>query len=719
MSLQRYKEKRKFEHTPEPRGSKATVGRHRYVVQRHDARRLHYDLRLELDGVLKSWAVPKGPSMNPEDKRLAVHTEDHPIEYLSFEGTIPKGNYGAGQMDIWDSGTFSFYENKNDGEALKALDAGHLKVTFDGTKLKGKFALVRTRKDSKADQWLLIKKKDEFASDTSSDPDEMDKLAKPLQTRQIPHDLGQGTQVKPMLATSTKKIFDDPDWIYEIKWDGYRMISHVLDGEVQMYSRRGQSFLEKFAPIRAALADIPHDVVLDGEVVIVDKNGIPHFQLLQNYDQNTIGELRYYVFDMLYLNGHDITSLPLTERKSLLPSVLEGLQHVVYCDHIAGRGKGLYQKLVSQGMEGVIAKKSDAPYLPGVRSEQWLKIKAVETMDAIICGYTDSVNGGAIFGSLILGKYEDGRYSYIGNCGTGFSNADQKALLKTFENLETPASPFESNINLKGRKPHWVRPELVCEVKYADQTASGLLRHPVFKGLRPDKSSFDATETKMNNTKKDTINPKSAHLEVEGHAVQFTNLDKIYWPESGLTKYDLIDYYLEVAGTMLKYQKDRPQNLHRHPDGIAQKGFYHKDMENVPDWAETTSIYSESANKQIDYLLCQNEATLLYMANLGCVEINPWNARTSQLDFPDYGIIDLDPSDSNTFEEVIEVAQVAGEILSNAKIDAYSKTSGSTGLHIFIPMGARYEYELCRSFVKFICYLIWEKMPTITSMERS
>lgn len=729
MSLADYKKKRNFKNTPEPGADFSTENRGRFVIQRHEATRLHYDLRLEMNGVLKSWAVPKGPSMNPKDKRLAIETEDHPVKYLDFEGTIPKGNYGAGEMQIWDKGTFKAATKTKDNLEEQWED-GNLKIVFTGSKIKGEFALVKTKRGDKKNQWLLIKKNDDFSTDLDYDAEVF--TEKKSQNKGHKKQEGKVRKInpsefiKPMLATTGKKIFNDPDWIYELKWDGYRALAHIEVGKVDLYSRNGISFNSKFPKLVEDLEQVENNVILDGEIVVLNKDGISQFQALQNYDENTPGSLRFYVFDMLFLNGHSMLDLPLLERKSLIPEVIEDLDMVQYCDHIEGMGTAFYKKAIDSGMEGVIAKKADATYSPGYRTEKWLKIKDENSREVLICGYTTSE--GAVFGSLIMGAYEDEELKYIGNCGTGFSNDEQKALLKKFKSRERKTSPFSEKINLKGREAVWMRPDLVAEVKYSEITKTGKLRHPVFKALRKDKDpeEISAEEIIENKTSKEkqtkkTSSKKSAEsLEIDGIEVPFTNLDKMYWPDSGLRKYDLIDYYVQVSEVMLPYLKDRPQNLHRHPNGIKKQSFYQKNKEgNLPDWVATTEIYSESSEKDIEYLLCQNEATLLYMANLGCIEINPWNSRIDNLDNPDYTVIDLDPSDKNTFNEVIEVAQAAKEVMDIAKIDGFCKTSGSSGLHIYIPLGGNYGYDEARDFTKLLCYYIAERVPKITSMDRA
>lgn len=718
MALDEYIKKRKFDKTPEPKGKIDAENAHRFVIQRHQASRLHYDLRLEMEGVLKSWAVPKGPSMNPGDKRLAIMTEDHPVKYLTFHGTIPKGNYGAGFMDIWDDGTYRILESKEGNDPIKQLKKGDLKIEFFGEKIKGAFALVHTERGEEKNQWLLIKKKDAYATDLEYDAEvfaSSDKESKPAKVKP----LNPQAFIKPMLASPAKKIFRDPDWVFELKWDGYRVMANIVDGEVNLYSRNGILYNAKFAPIKKELEAIPHDCILDGEIVVVDKSGKSDFQKLQKYDpEKTKDQLQYHVFDLLHLNGIDTISLPLLKRKSLLPEILEGLPNVLFSDHLVAMGPTLYKRAIDAGMEGVVAKKADSLYTPGYRSENWLKIKDVNTEEAIICGYTDSVTGGSLFGSLILGMFKDDKLTYVGNCGSGFSNAEQKELLKKLKSLRIDTNPFGEKLSLKGRVPNWVKPKLICEVKFSEWTKSGLMRHPVYKGLRTDK---DVEEVNPQNQKSNSPSSKasSSHLEIDEISVPLSNLEKIYWPEIGYTKYDLIDYYLNISEVILPYLKDRPENLHRHPNGIDKPSFYQKDNEALPEWIETIKIHSESSKKEIDYLLCQNEATLLYMANLGCIEINPWNSTVHNLEKPSYTVIDIDPSDKNTFEQVIEVALAAKEVLDMAKIKSYCKTSGSTGIHIYIPLGEKYSYDEARDFTKLLCYFIQHKLPKLTSMERA
>jgi len=713
VDLQEYNRKRDFSKTPEPEGQVLATEAHRFVVQRHSARRLHYDLRLEINGSLKSWAVPKGPSMNPTDKRLAVRTEDHPINYLHFQGTIPKGNYGAGEMIIWDSGTFDVDRTELDMPVHEQLAKGNLKLVFDGQHIKGHFALVKTGKRSEKEQWLLIKKKDMYATDLQYDAEALLPNAE-NNMKKHPQILRPNTIIQPMLASAAKQIFNHPDWLYELKWDGYRVLAHISEKGVLLQSRNGISLTSKFPKLAKDLEAVEHECILDGEVVLLDEAGVSQFGELQNYP-NAKGVLRFYVFDMLYLNGHSMLDLSLIDRKSLIPDVVEGLDITRYCDHIEAMGSALYHKATAVGMEGVMAKHKASTYSLGARTDKWLKVKSVESVDALICGYTAAADGTVAFGSLILGIMEGEKMAYIGNCGSGFSEAKREELLKLFRRYGSDRNPFDKKLNLKGRTPNWMIPTLKCEVKYSERTKNGMLRHPVFKRLINQPIVGQKTHWQPYNKR---VATSRETLEIDGLPVPISNIDKVYWPDSGISKYDLIDYYLKISDFILPHLVDRPQSLHRHPNGILEDGFYQKDNERVPEWMQTTTIYSNSSERNIEYLLCQNTASLLYMANLGCIEINPWSSRLGHLEYPDYGIIDLDPPEGVDFQNVVLIAKEFKSVLDAAKIGAYCKTSGSKGLHIYIPMGAKYRYEEVRNFIKLLCHFVEERHPKIATMER-
>ncbi len=711
MDLEEYNSKRDFTKTPEPKGLPDEFSEsRRFVVQRHDARNLHFDLRLEMDGVLKSWAIPKGPSMNANDKRLAIRTEDHPINYLTFNGIIPKGNYGAGQMTLWDTGYFEVDRSELDVQVSEQLEQGNLKLIFYGEILQGHFGLIRTGDRNGKESWLLFKKKDEYATSLVYNAE----AVLPQSTAQEGLQIRPGRVIAPMLASTGDAVFNDPDWIYELKWDGYRVLAHIFEGNVMLQSRNGVNFNDKFPILVQELENLGSEAVLDGEVVLLNSEGMPQFGELQNYPESR-GTLCYYVFDMLFLNGHSMLNLPLVDRKSLIPVLLEGFDSCRYCDHIEVLGTALYDKAVKAGLEGIMAKLGASEYSPGIRTENWLKIKSVQHMEATICGYTDAVNGGLDFGSLILGVPVEGQLKYIGNCGSGISAGERQQMLTSFQPYKNDINPFGKKLALKGRHPNWLQPVLQCEVAYSEFTRNGYLRNPVFKNMIQIMSPTDKSTLKTmavhNVAHKETV-------QIDGHSVPVSNLEKIFWPSSGYTKYDLIDYYLSMADFILPHLTDRPQNLHRHPDGIRSEGFYQKEVEHLPEWIKTVNIYSKSADKEIKYLLCQDTATLIYMANLGCIEINPWSSTIMRQDLPDYGVIDLDPPEGMAFELVVQVALTFKEVMQETGITGYCKTSGSKGLHIYVPFSGAYSYEEVRNFIKLLCHLVMERLPEITTMER-
>ena len=718
MSLKIYQEKRDFKQTSEPKGKVEEAGKFRFVIQRHQASRLHYDVRLELNGVLKSWAVPKGPSLNPKDKRLAVQTEDHPVAYLTFKGEIPKGNYGAGHMDIWDSGTFVPVDEKQKkilgAQALKNLSAGELKFELKGKKLKGGFVLVRLKADDK--NWLLIKHKDEHSL-SSYDAEKI----KPEEDKNtiVSIRFGKGKElsefIKPMLASPGGEISEENDFIYEIKWDGYRAIAEIRKGEIKLYSRNGLDFSGRFPAVFKALKEIGHDCILDGEIVLLNDKGLPDFQKLQHYETNLKYPLVYYVFDLLELNGKDTTVLPLLNRKELLKELLGKQDIIRYCDHVTGNGAAFLAKTKEQGIEGVIGKLKDSQYKPGIRSKEWLKFKNVQTAEVIIAGFTEPSGSRKHFGSLILaGKHGKG-FVFKGHTGTGFSDQTLKAMMDIMKPLIREDSPFAKKVAVNG-KPTWIEPELVAEIAFTEQTKDGLYRHPVFIGLRDDKDLETFNEESMIPQKPE---PRS-EVKVGRIKVPVTNITKIYFPGEGITKGEVIDYYNKVSSFILPHLKGRPLSLFRSPNGIAEQGFYHKDAgEQAPDFVDVFKHDSESSNKTIDYIVCNNNATLIYLANLGCIEMNPWNSTEKAPENPTWIVIDIDPSDKNSFEQVIETALVTKEICDKAGVKSYCKTSGATGLHIYIPLANKYDYEIARKFAHIIATLVQQQLPDFTTLERS
>lgn len=767
MALNLYRKKRNFGETPEPSGKKEKASEKlTFVVQRHHASHLHYDFRLEMDGVLKSWAVPKGPSMKAGERRLAVHVEDHPLAYGKFYGEIPEGNYGAGIVEIWDNGTYVPLEPDASKSAEKLLlhqyHKGDLKFILKGKYLKGAFALVRMN-DGTDKNWLLIKKSDEHAVKSydiaSIDPVKPFAKKKTLKAKEktekkepkasadletdaepelpkTPVEKAWQKLKKPMLATLSSSHEDNPDWMYEPKFDGYRAVTKISKGKVEIVSRNGNPFNKQYQPLVPELEKFEDELILDGEIVIEDQKGISNFQLLQNYITTKKGVLRYYVFDILYLNGYPVTALPFTQRRELLEAVFAKIKltNVQPSPIVRGDGKELMERLTKLGYEGIIAKASDSSYFPGMRSDSWLKLKNHQSLEAIICGYTAPQNSRKFFGSLILGIHDKGKLAYIGNCGTGFTEATLEELHRQFEKLKTAKSPFDSPPKMIGQKgkPTWIKPVLVCNVEFANWTEDNHLRVPVFKGLREDKKESEAM--KNNDTKADVRSGGKSRAKdtaqkyeendvewtINGKKLKITNRNKVYFPDEGITKGEIIDYYRKVSKFILPYLKNRPESLNRHPNGIAKPGFYQKDMDTdqIPDWLHTEKQYSKSNEEYLDYLICDNEATLVYLANLGCIEINPWHSTFDKPDDPDYMIMDLDPGNIG-FKEVVRTALKIRDICTEIGIDTYCKTSGATGLHVYIPLKKRYTYDEIKLFGELLATAVQQQLPDTTSIERT
>ncbi|HTN21165.1 MAG TPA: DNA ligase D [Pelobium sp.] len=742
MSLEKYNKKRDFTATKEPKGAKnASAKKLRFVVQRHHASHLHYDFRLELDGVLKSWAVPKGPSLNPKDKRLAMMVEDHPYSYKDFEGEIPKGNYGAGTVSIFDEG---FYQSltktrKDDVKNLEeGLKSGNLKFELKGKILKGEFALVKL-KNAEQNAWLLIKHNDEYAvnkkfsaedlidpkvkkagKDFKKQEKTVEKIEKPKAKEQ------KDKNYSPMLATLSEDIFDDEDWIFERKFDGYRIIAEAGD-IAKLNTRNGKDYSEKYPPIVEELKKIKEECILDGEIVALDKKGKDNFQLLQHYDESK-APLKYYVFDLLALDGHDLTEIPLLKRKELLQTLLKkyDFKDIIYNNHVVGKGKKAFEEASKQKWEGVIAKKKDDEYYLGKRTQSWLKFKFSNTQEAIICGFTKPGGSRKHFGALVLGVLDENqKLKYIGNCGTGYTDKVLKDLFGMMEPLITKKKPFSVKVAQESNVT-WLKPELICEVTYTEWTKDEHLRHPVFKGLREDKDKESVKEELPKDAKdmKEKVNTFSGKDDITktygSKKVTLSNLDKVYWPKEKITKGDLLNYYDTVGEQMLPYLKDKPLSLNRHPNGIAKPGFFQKDVDTkqIPKWAKTTVVHSESNDKDIDYLVCNDKATLLYMANLGCIEINPWLSTYKKPENPEFMVIDLDP-DKNDFQEVVALALVVKSVFDELGINAFVKTSGSTGIHIYVYVGGTYDYDFVKEFARFVAQKAHEKSPDNTSLERS
>jgi len=771
-TLTEYRKKRRFDKTPEPAGKAAHKGDKVFVIQKHAARRLHYDLRLEVGGVLASWAVPKGPSLNPGDKRLAVHVEDHPFEYRKFEGSIPKGNYGAGEVIIWDEGT---YEPEGTLSAAAQIEKGELKFRLHGHKLNGSFVLVRLKRGEKQNEWLLIKHRDEYA-DPHWNADEhgesvVSGKSLPLDGKQKPGDAQPvnpgglpGAEAAPMpdsvdvtLAKLEGEPFSDPNWLFEIKWDGVRTIAFLKEGKVRLLSRSGRDVTAEYPEFQ----DLPKHlrastVILDGEIVTLDENGRSDFQKLQNRIgvsnpsaklQEAI-PLNYYLFDLLYCNGFDIRKSPLLQRKELLRQILRNENRVRYSEHQLEKGKELFHAASEKGLEGIVGKEIHSPY-SGARTPLWIKLKIVKELDAVVLGWTAPRRTRQYFGALVLGLYDKKELTFIGSVGTGFDTKTQHNILEQLKKLRVARSALKNPPKLRERV-EWVRPELVARVKYGNWTEGRHLRAPVFLSLRRDRTPQDCTfadaqpspgaqpltavrkivapaQTKPSKASsapgdEELASGKSESLrmEVDGHALTFSNLNKIYFPESGIRKRDLLAYYYRMAGYILPFLKDRPLVMRRYPNGIAQKSFFQKEApKGIPEWIAKAVVYSDERGGNMQYVMAQDRASLLFLTNLGCIDHNPWTSRADAQDIPDYVFFDLDPTPTTPFATVLRVARSIYKILKASRVKCYLKTSGATGFHIFVPLEPQYSYEQVRTFAQIIGQLVSAELPNDTTVERS
>lgn len=775
MPLDEYEKKRNFAKTPEPGGKKvkkaAAEEPLRFVVHKHKARRLHYDLRLELGGVLKSWAVPKGPTLDPEEKRLSMMVEDHPLEYRTFEGIIPEGNYGAGSVMVWDEGTYRALHSETRAESEKELNEGlakgHISFILQGKKLKGEFALVRLKSAKEENSWLLIKKHDEFAGATptsdkdlsaasgrtmaqiASDPRHTWEPNKSAAESVTPGKAGVGggkkkrtpapeelaiedapqiempRDIRPMPATLVDDPFDRPGWLFEIKWDGFRAIAEIENRRVRLYSRNLLSLNQRFAPLVESLSEIDFDALLDGEVVALNDEGKADFQLLQNYLRTGRGNLFYYVFDILYLKGRDLRGFPLRRRKYILRQVLPDLPNIRISDHVEDNGVSLFNMIARSGIEGIVAKDGSSPYRPGIRGREWLKIKTRLQQEAVIGGFTAPRGGRRHLGSLVLGLFENGDFVYIGHSGGGLRDEELADIRARLEPLIVGKSPFKIPPKTNARET-WVKPELVCEVHFTEWTDEGYMRHPVFMGMRDDiaprevkREKPERTEKAVPKTRLRIARETKKRIAINGIPLELSNLDKVFWPDEGYTKGDMLEYYRIVAPIMVPYLRDRPESMHRFPNGIKGDRFFQKDVGgNVPEWIETALVRSDSEDREIRYLLCQNEAALIYIVNLGCIEINPWNSRIQTPDNPDYMVLDLDPLDIG-FDRVVEAALATHDVLESAGVEGFCKTSGATGFHIYVPLDARYTTDQVVQLANLINLLVHARLPETTSLERA
>jgi bifunctional non-homologous end joining protein LigD len=532
--------------------------------------------------------------------------------------------------------------------------------------------------------------------------------------------------IKPMLAKETDAAFDNNDWLFEIKWDGYRAVAELKNSNVKLYSRNGLSFEQHYPVVFAALKKIKLNAVLDGEIVVLNEKGLPDFQKLQHYDENNTFPICYYIFDLLAVNGKDITALTLIERKKMLKTIIKKNTVIKYSDHLVGKGISFFNATSKQGLEGIMAKNAGSQYDKGSRTSDWLKIKHHRSEEVIIAGFTQPAGARKYFGALVLAVKDKQGLKYAGHTGSGFNNRSLKEIYDKLKRITTTRYPF--NEVVKTNNPvTWVKTKYVCEIKFTEWTNDGKMRHPIFLRMREDKSTTEivmkkkvtAAASKKKPLAK-TADTNEQTVTIGTAKVNLSNQNKIYWPAEKITKGMVVEYYQSIAPYILPYLKDRPESLKRNPNGITDKGFYHKDAgTEAPRFVKSLALYSKSAKKDIDYIICNNKATLAYLNNLGCIELNPWHSTVKALDKPDYLIIDIDPSAKNNFEQVIQTALAFKTILDKAGAKSFCKTSGATGLHIYVPMGKKYLYDQVRSFAEILCQLVNEQLPKFTTMERN
>jgi len=731
-----------------------------YVVQKHAASRLHYDFRLELDGTLKSWAVPKGPSLDPSQKRLAVHVEDHPLEYAKFEGIIPPKQYGAGTVLVWDRGVWSPQGDPHDG-----YRRGVLKFRLDGHKLHGAWTLVRmhsrrqeTRDDDK-DNWLLIKENDpdarrgpageiverstesvesgrglkeiagagarvwhstrspanaESAADSrKSRPSSKHPTVEPADARRPdPSALPGAAKVRqpdwiaPQLATLVDHMPSDDRWLHEIKFDGYRLLCRVKNGEVRLFTRNANDWTAKLSAQADAIAHLRlKEAWLDGEAVVLTDQGRSSFQALQNaFDSHFTGTIVYCLFDLLYLNGYDLRSTPLIERKRLLASLLSGSSdaHLRYSDHIIGDNEASLKEACRQGLEGLIVKRMDAGYRSG-RGRSWLKVKCEQRQEFVVGGFTEPAGARKGFGALLLGFYEDGRLRYAGKVGTGFSERILKTLHRTLVDLERPKAPFvDPPTGYEAKGAHWVTPKLVAEIRFAEWTQEGILRHPSFQSLRTDKPPTEIgrerAESSVENQKETrSAKPKGSHQAAAG---RLSNPDRVLYPDIGLTKSALAAYYDQVAELMLPHLRGRPLTLLRCPEGY-QKCFYQKHVnQNVPRAIGRIEIGEDDGRDT--YMLAESPEALLGLVQMGVLEVHTWGSTKDRLERPDRLTFDLDPDPSVPWAQVVEAAQLTKTLLDELGLVSFLKTTGGKGLHIVTPIQRTFGWDEVKTFAKLV-----------------
>ncbi len=763
MALKEYERKRHFDKTPEPKPSepkdKGTGRGGFFCVQRHDATRLHYDFRLEVNGVLVSWAVPKGPSLDPARKALAMKVEDHPLDYGTFEGNIPAGNYGGGSVMLWDKGT---YEVLGDASAQQQLDRGDFKFELHGLKLKGSFAIVHMKHAGKGNEWLLIKKKDEhvvpgydidqFAWSVATHRSQDEIAAN--ETSVVAADLPGARKAallslpEPMLATAVTRPPAGSHWTYEIKWDGIRALCRIKDGKLEIHSRRGNRCDQQYPE----LASLPDHVSaktawLDGEICVLDENGRARFEMIQPRIGANLASVprlvettpvTLFLFDVLYADGYDLRGVSLEERKRLLESLVTPDEHIRVSEMFHTDGEQMFEAARQMGLEGILAKDPASKYESG-RSTRWQKLKVLNEQEFVIAGFTKGERD--YFGSLVLGVYDNGDLRHCGQVGTGFDAKKMKAIYERMEPLIIKSSPFKTKPNIRTglRNVTWIKPELVCQIRFLEWTAEGILRAPVFVALRQDKPASevvrepaqepvsagpppaDAEPQPAPEEEPAGINlsGKEATVAVDGHSLKFTNLQKVFFPKDGWTKRDLLAFYDAVAPYLVPHLAGRPLSLKRYPNGIASEFFFQKNASShFPDWMHCEPIEEGHPRKINHYPVANDRASLLYLVNLGCIDQNPWMSRIGSLEHPDWMLLDIDPVET-TYDQIVEAALLIRTLLDELGLKGYPKTTGGDGMHIYVPLEPVYSYDQVRGLAELLAQMSVDREPNLFTTPRS
>jgi bifunctional non-homologous end joining protein LigD len=679
VTLEEYRKRRRRGETPEPFADEPAGGDgQRFVIQRHAARRLHYDFRLERGGALASWAVPKGVPLRRGERHLAVHVEDHPLEYADFEGTIPAGEYGAGTVEIWDRGTYELLEEKRNGG---------LTVRLHGERLDGVWTLVPAKLDGDPKNWLLLRKDGATSA---------------------------ATRYAPMFASTSERLPEGPGWTFEPKWDGFRAIVTVAEGEVTLTSRNAKDLTGRFrdAARAAQLAVRAADAVLDGEICALDEQGRSRFSLLQE----GAGTLALVVFDLLELDSEPLIGLPLVERRARLEEVVDSSAANVFVSPSFDNGEALLRAAREQELEGVVAKRLDSTYQPGRRSTDWRKVKVRGRQEVVIAGYTKGQGRRSRgFGALVAGVHEAGGLRWAGNVGTGFTDAEIERVLGLLRPLERADSPFAEPPKMpRVRRSDvvWVEPRLVAEVEFVEWTREGRLRAPVYIGLRDDKTASDVRRERA---------PLPDVIRKGRRELRLSNLDKPFWPEEGIAKGDLIAYYRDVAEVLVPHLRRRPFTMKRYPDGWQGKHFFQKQApSHMPEWIERASLPAstrEGEKKIIDYALVDDELALLWMVNMACIDMHVWSSRVDKPERADWVMFDLDPSDDATFEDVVTVAGLVRETLDLLELASYPKTSGSRGMHVLVPVSRRHTFGDVREFASIVAGALARAHPGLVTTE--